>query len=46
MSLPFWYLTLLINALIDGAELPFSLEKVLQNVSKNKPVLENALKKS
>ena len=34
------------NALIDGAKLPFSLEKVLQNVSKNKPVLENALKKS
>lgn len=34
------------NALIDGAELPFSLEKVLLNVSKNKPVLENALTKS
>ena len=28
---------------MDGAELPFSRLKVLQNASKNKPVRENAV---
>jgi len=31
------------NALIDGAEIPLLREKGLQNVSKNRPVRENAV---
>lgn len=33
----FWYL-ILVSALIDGAEILLSREKVLQSVCKNKPV--------